>query len=115
MGRGKAHIDEWAARSPVSAPLADVDAVLEEFFAGCYERGGKETRVIRHRWLRALTEWRELGVMSIATVKGRKVKRCYLDDLVFVVGWFEWLRAHDWPEDRDVPRELAERYEQEYR
>ena len=114
MGAGRDLYERWQHGAPPTVPREDVEKVLDEFFPSRRRRGGKEPMVVEHLWFKALTEW-PLGSFTVALVSGRQVKRCYVDDLVFLIGYVEWFRAKGWSEDKPVPRVLGEKYEQEFR
>lgn len=98
---------------PDRASFGDVRKVVAEYFPPPQSRkAGKEAIVISHCWLAALTRFPH-GNLSIGTVKGRHVKDWQIDDLVYAIGFAEWLRSRGWPEDRPINRSIGEAYERE--
>lgn len=114
MGAGRDLYEEWCRVLPRQARVQEVRLVLDEFFPGCCRPGkGSHVFIVRHRWLKAMTVY-PLGLLTVA-VRDRRVPFEALRELVFAIGYVEWLRARGYSEDRDVPPEFAARYEQEYR
>lgn len=95
---------------PNQVPRDELLSVLEEFFPGQFKAGGREPNVVTHRAVLALRRFAGMPP-AIPEVSGRLIKRRYVENVVYMVGWIriwrEFCRVEGLDEFDESDRTLA--------
>jgi hypothetical protein len=76
MGKTEKRIHRWLEDPPPDAPINHVEAVLNRYFAGCYEKKSGSHIVVRDWRLGGFEGFGLRGEFTIAVKNGQRVRRC---------------------------------------